>query len=150
MAPNMFKLAVLTLVLATCFGLSGCTDKPTGPTDQEPPPDGGGTDTLVSFSRQVAPLFAGYGCAGCHGDPGNSGYSVLAYASVFGPGNEARALGIFNVRAGKPDSSYLVWKLEGPPAWPIQGLRMPRNAGPMLASDVALIRTWIRQGASNN
>lgn len=150
MVPNMLKLAVLILVLGAGLALSGCTDKPTAPMEEEPPPDGGGSDTLVSFSRQVAPLFSEYGCTGCHGDPGNSGYSVLAYASVFGPGNEARALRLLNVRAGKPDSSYLVWKLEGPAAWPIQGLRMPRGAGPMDSQDITLIRTWIRQGASNN
>jgi hypothetical protein len=146
----MLKLAVLTLVLAACLGVSGCTDKPTAPMEEEPPPNGGGSDTLVSFSLEVAPLFSEYRCTGCHGDPGNSGYSVLGYAAVFGPGNEARALGLLNVRAGKPDSSYLVWKLEAAPAWPIRGLRMPRGAGPMDSPDIALIRTWIRQGASNN
>jgi hypothetical protein len=139
-------LSSFALVLVVLLGLPSCTEKPQ---TLSPPPDGG--DTPVSFAVDVRPLFNQYGCASanCHGaSPGQSNYSVLTYLSVRTPGVQAGGRGTFPVLAGKPDSSYMVWKLEGRQG--IQGVRMPFNQPPMAAADIATIRTWIEQGALDN
>ncbi|MBI4519641.1 MAG: hypothetical protein HY701_02295 [Gemmatimonadetes bacterium] len=52
------------------------------------------------------------------------------------------------VNPGKPDSSYLVWKIEGHPA--IQGGRMPLGLAPLSAEQIAAVRGWIQDGAAQN
>lgn len=137
-----------TLLLLLSLLLSACTEKPEAPIEP-PPPDGDGG---VSFAGDIQPLFARYGCSGCHGSPGNSGYSVLTHASVFGPGFEAVSRGMLEVVAARPDTSYLIWKVEGtgPDGYPISGERMPRGGGPVAPADVDLLRTWIAEGALDN
>lgn len=54
------------------------------------------------------------------------------------------------VAPGKPDSSYLVWKIENNPN--IEGQRMPRGTGAAALSTtrINVIRTWITDGALDN
>jgi hypothetical protein len=144
----MLRLQLEIGLLVVLLGFSSCTEKP--PLGALPP---NGSDTLVSFASDVRPLLTQHGCAtsSCHGtNPGQSNYSVLTYASFIRPGDEANRLGMFPVREGKPDSSYVVWKLEGPGVWPIIGTQMPQLRPPMGPADIALIRAWIRQGAQDN
>lgn len=126
--------------------LLACTEKPDSTLEPPPPADG------VSFAADIQPLFARYGCTGCHGSPGNSDYSVLTHESVFGPGLEARSRGMREVVPAQPDTSYLIWKLEGagPNGEPIIGQRMPRGGAPMATADIELLRTWINEGARDN
>lgn len=135
-----------TCLLLFPFLFSACTEKPDGPSEPPPPADG------VSFAADIQPLFALHGCTGCHGSPGNSGFSVLTHASVFGPGFQAVSRGMLEVVAARPDTSYLLWKLEGagPDGEPISGERMPRGGGPLGAAELDLIRTWIAEGALDN
>lgn len=57
---------------------------------------------------------------------------------------------LFLVAPGQPDSSYLVWKIEGNAN--IEGQRMPRGTGasPLSTTNINVIRTWISDGALNN
>ena len=120
--------------------LAACTEKPGA---IEPPPPAAG----VSFAADVQPLLAR--CTGCHGTPGNSGYSVLTHQSVFGPGFQAVSRGMLEVVAARPDTSYLLWKLEGagPNGEPISGERMPRGGSRLTPAEIETIRTWIAEGA---
>ena len=52
------------------------------------------------------------------------------------------------VLPGNPDSSYVVWKIEGDLR--ISGLRMPRGRPALSQSDIDAIRTWITDGAEDN
>jgi hypothetical protein len=56
--------------------------------------------------------------------------------------------GLVRVKPGKPDSSYLVWKIEGRPE--IVGGRMPLFLAPLSAEEIAAIRGWIRDGAEDD
>jgi hypothetical protein len=57
------------------------------------------------------------------------------------------AAGVFRVDPGKPDDSFLVIKVQGPPP-PGEGSQMPL-AGPLLSADqIQLIRNWILEGAN--
>jgi len=55
---------------------------------------------------------------------------------------------LLRVNPGNPDSSYIVWKIEGRSG--IQGDRMPLDLQPLSAEQIAAIRGWISDGALNN
>jgi hypothetical protein len=55
---------------------------------------------------------------------------------------------LMRVRPGEPDSSYIVWKIEGRTT--ISGGRMPLGLQPLSPDVIAAIRTWIQNGAPNN
>ena len=58
---------------------------------------------------------------------------------------------ILRVYPGKPDSSYLIWKLEGHPD--MKGRLMPVCASEELCLDsrvIEVVREWIKAGAPNN
>ncbi len=55
---------------------------------------------------------------------------------------------LLRVNAGKPDSSYVVWKIEGRSA--ILGGRMPLGLTPLSSEQIAAIRGWIERGALDN
>ena len=56
--------------------------------------------------------------------------------------------GLFLVNPTNPDSSYLVWKLEGNPG--ISGQRMPRGGAALSTSQIDVVRQWITDGALDN
>jgi len=108
----------------------------------------------VSFSADVQPIFtASCALAGCHGGPSpEEGLDLRAGRSYARLVNvDSRECGQFKrVRPGRPDASYLVFKLAGPPQACFSGDRMPDDAPPLAASVQDLIRTWIAEGAPNN
>jgi hypothetical protein len=133
--------------LALCaLGLiaSGCTEKPGGPLSPDREPD------RVSYAGDIVPLLNR--CLTCHGNPGNSNFSVRSYESLFIPGIQASSRGLLPVKAGDPDSSYMVWKLagRGPQGEPIQGTRMPQSGAPLTPGEQEILRTWIAEGALDN
>ena len=140
---------VLTLV-ATAGVLvlvSSCSDM--GSQAQPAPPQTGGGGA-VSFSTQMQPIFT-TNCTnrGCH--PGNGApFSLLAsvsYANLVNVTATVPCPGVTipRVKPFSPDSSALVRRLAG-----TCGLQMPLGFSPLSASDQALIRDWITQGALNN
>jgi hypothetical protein len=120
--------------------VAGCSDSGTGPetsTASPSPAQGGGT---VSFAGGVLPIFNRYGCTGCHG--GSGGLTVGTVAQLLAGGVHGPA-----VIAGDANNSTLVKKLSATPPF---GVRMPQG-GPFLPdTTVAVIRTWINEGARNN
>ncbi|NIX01217.1 MAG: hypothetical protein GWN13_23845, partial [Phycisphaerae bacterium] len=52
------------------------------------------------------------------------------------------------VEPGQPDSSYIVWKIEGRQG--IQGQRMPLGGSPLSQEKINMMRDWILNGAPNN
>jgi hypothetical protein len=105
----------------------------------------------VRFRAEIAPMLERNGCteAGCHGGIiASSNYVADTHEGLMMPGEEARAMGLCAVKPGMPDSSYIVWKVEGRPE--IQGARMPKGQPPLSAQDLALLRQWVAEGARNN
>ena len=91
----------------------------------------------VSYASQVAPLFADQ-CASCHGDETQeAGLALHTYEAVM-KGSEYGTV----IEAGNPDGSLLLDM--------IAAGEMPQEADAMDAEEVALIRSWIAAGASNN
>ena len=90
-------------------------------------------------------------CTQCHtGSAAPEGMALdagVARQNIVGvPSNQIP--GLLRVNPGKPDSSYIVWKIEGRDG--IGGLRMPRNLPPLSADQIAAIRQWIENGAEDN
>lgn len=102
----------------------------------ETPPQPAGE---VSFVRDVAPILA-KNCLACHGAQEPKGdyqlhtFELLSRAG----GSEAAA-----VTAGAPDESELLRLIESTESEE----RMPKDADPLPAEQIALVRRWIEQGA---
>jgi len=91
----------------------------------------------VSYASQVAPLFA-EACVSCHGaqDP-EAGLQLHTYEGVM-KGSEYGTV----VEAGDPDASLLIEM--------ISAGEMPQDADALSAEQVAMVRSWIADGAANN
>ncbi len=88
------------------------------------------------FSRQIAPLLERR-CLGCHGAKVQKGGLSLATAAEAREGGDSGPA----VVPGKPNESLLLRLVSGPKP------KMPRNARPLNAAQVALLRAWIKEGA---
>jgi len=109
---------------------------------------------IVTFSQIQQNIF-NQKCAvpGCHIGPSNQlpGSMDLREGNAYGnivnmPSEEIPSL--LRVNPGQPDSSYIVWKVEGRPG--IQGQRMPRGGPPLSQDEINAIRNWIQAGAPFN
>ncbi len=97
--------------------------------------DIGAEESAVDFGKQIAPILQQH-CVRCH-SPGNEKGDVSLATLEDLKENEY-------VIAADPDSSYLIELVTSqdgePPA-------MPKEAQPLPADEVTLLRQWIRQGA---
>lgn len=114
-----------------------------------PPSRARGGAATVSYSEQIAPLFERAGClsATCHAGPLlSSEFDLDSWESSFGPGIQARQLRICDIAPGSPETSYLFEKITNPRF----GERMPSGRSPLSAAEIALVETWIREGARDD
>jgi hypothetical protein len=133
-------------------GYAGAQDVNGEVAEDEPCPPSSlrGGNTTVSYRNEIQPLFDNAGCktATCHGGAiPASGYSLSSWERVFGPGIEARALGLCDVVPGSPERSFLFEKIGPSPRF---GVRMPDRLPPLSDEEVALVETWIREGAQDD
>jgi mono/diheme cytochrome c family protein len=91
----------------------------------------------VSFARQVLPIFQA-SCSDCHGaETKEVELSLITYADVM-KGSEYGTV----IEAGDPSGSLLLDM--------VSAGEMPQDAPALGAEEIALIRSWIQQGAQNN
>ncbi len=97
----------------------------------------------ISYTGDVRPILQEH-CLGCHQPAKTEGGLDLTTVAGMLRGGESEEPAIV---PGKADESPLVWQIEPsdgqPPA-------MPKDADPLSATDVALIRQWIDQGAEDD
>ena len=103
--------------------------------------------------EQVQGVFEKYGCAGCHPGsvPALDLTEELSYGQLVGVPAVLDPT-LYRVVAGDPGRSFLYLKLGGAPPVadiPAIGIRMPPDAPPIDPADLALVETWIRQGAKD-
>lgn len=141
--------AVAAILAAVLGAVWGCAGDGTGLDEFGNPLDPGTVrlePTLGSIQRNVfTPV-----CTPCHtGAAAPQGLRLDAGVArsylVDVPSTELP--GLFRVRTGEPDASYLVWKVEGRSG--IVGGRMPLGSPPLSTEQVTAIREWIRSGASD-
>jgi mono/diheme cytochrome c family protein len=98
-------------------------------------------DSLISYGRQVQPLFD-RGCAygGCHGPDtyADHGYSLDSYQ------NATNRPGI--IIPYDPDGSILIQRIQGKGP----GARMPLYRDTLTANQIRGLRKWVSEGARNN
>ncbi|HWC89781.1 MAG TPA: c-type cytochrome domain-containing protein [Pirellulales bacterium] len=93
----------------------------------------------VSFSKQIAPILL-KNCAGCHGTTEPKGeYQLHTFALATKPGES----GDSPITPGKLDASYLYKLVSSKDT----DERMPKDADPLPAAQIALVKLWIEQGA---
>jgi hypothetical protein len=92
--------------------------------------------------------------SGCHVGgsnqlPGSMNLSTKdsTYADIVNIFSQERPT-LLRVKPGDPDSSYVIWKIEGRSG--IFGGRMPLVGDTLMQNEVDLIKTWIQEGAPNN
>lgn len=91
----------------------------------------------VSFSRQIAPIFQ-QKCGECHGtETKEAGLDLSTYEAAM-RGSEYGTV----IEAGDADGSLLVEM--------VAAGEMPQDADPLPPEEIALIRSWIEAGATNN
>lgn len=124
---------VLVLLLAGCpLDISPESGSiPSGP----PPGPGGGT---ISYQSDLQPLFDDT-CVVCHGSAG--GLDLSSRDALLLGGNSGAL-----VLPGDPDNSILVLRVEGSTL----GDQMPLGLPELTTFEIALIRTWILEGALDN
>ena len=92
-------------------------------------------DTI--FRERVAPIFERH-CVGCHeGSKPKGGLSLVTAKQAFQGGDSGPAF-----VAGRPDESLLLDYISGDEP------EMPKNAKPLSADEVAVIRQWIESGSA--
>jgi mono/diheme cytochrome c family protein len=93
----------------------------------------------VSFQREVLPILRA-NCHGCHRpDKVSGGLDMTAFANLLGTGES----GAPAIVPGSPDESYVVELIT-----PRGGeAAMPQGKRPLAATQIALIRRWIEEGA---
>lgn len=130
-----YKLIGALLLVGVCLGPSPVIAQELSALDMD------------ELERRVATTFE-QSCArsACHAAPNPQQGMNLSreqfYASIVGvPSRERPELN--RVHPGKPDSSYLVMKVEGHPD--ILGTRMPFTGERLSEEEVRTIRTWIRR-----
>ena len=93
----------------------------------------------ISFSKQVAPILV-KSCQGCHGQSEPKGsYQLYTYELMLKSGDT----GSDPIKPGKPDDSELFRLI----AHDDKEQRMPKEAEPLPAEQIALIKKWIEEGA---
>lgn len=99
-------------------------------------------DKPVSFYKDVRPILQA-NCTGCHQPAKAKGdYVMTDHARLLAGGEEGGA-----IVPGKPDESHLL-KLSAPNA---EGkVEMPPKGDPLHASQLEIIRRWIREGAKDD
>ncbi len=114
-----------------------------------PPSRASGGETTISYTEDIVPLFAASGCTNstCHAGPLlSSEYDMGTWATTFGPGTQARQLRLCEVAPGSPEQSYLFEKITNPRF----GSRMPNTLPPLSPAEIAVVETWIREGATDD
>lgn len=133
MRTSLLSAASSALALLSLFALPA--------QGQESPPETAANEP-VSFFRQVRPILQEH-CQGCHQPAKRGGDYVLTdFASLMKAGESGEAA----IVAHNPDASHLLAQVV-----PTDGAAlMPKNAPPLSAEQIDVLRNWIAQGAQDD
>lgn len=97
------------------------------------------TPAPVSFSKDIAPILL-KNCQACHGqNDAKGGFQLFNYTTLLKPGDSSSA----SITPGKPDDSEVFRLISSQD----KDERMPKEADPLPADKIALVKKWIEEGA---
>ena len=150
-------LAAIFMMSVMSLGIPGCGDSPTAPDEHdhdeeeheheetERPPG-----ALMATFSSIQSLVFNPSCVSHHGlDDASAGLNLAeghAYKNLVNVRSKQVMLDL--VRPGDAENSYLVHKLEGREG--IVGKQMPLGSSPLSATDIAVIKEWINNGAEEH
>ncbi len=107
--------------------------------DESPKMNAPSGKEIVSFAREIAPILIA-NCNGCHYNATrvSGGLQFNLFSQIVKGGDSGPI-----VVPGKPDESLIIRKLKG-----TEGARMPMGRPPLPDSQIQLVETWIKEGAS--
>jgi hypothetical protein len=140
--PEKARLHLLLLLLSVAFAIGACGIMGSGGIEPRPnmtpaPTTTPGGPATISFREDISPLLR-RGCAMCHG--GQVGLYVDSYDTLMAGSSRGKV-----IVPGDPEESVLLQRLRGE----VQP-RMPLNRPSMSEEEIAVIETWILEGAPNN
>jgi mono/diheme cytochrome c family protein len=143
-AIGLTLIAVLSLLAIPACSSGAKTSNTTSSTSS--------TASGVSFARDIQSIFNN-NCVVCHQGAGQAGLTLepnLSYGKLVGvPSTESASE--LRVKAGAPDQSYLIAKLQGTQSQAGgSGAQMPFNGTPLSSAQIGLVQQWISDGAPNN
>jgi len=99
-------------------------------------------EETITYNADIKPVISSKGCSGCHGFAGT-------YENLMAAVSSKTVNGVPIVNPAKPDSSVIIWRIEGklPSGETIS--RMPPG-GSLPEETITLFRTWIEQGANED
>jgi mono/diheme cytochrome c family protein len=93
----------------------------------------------VSFTKEIAPVLV-QKCQACHGAADPKGdYQLTSFELLLKPGASSSA----SITPGNPDDSELLRLISSAD----KDERMPKDADPLVADQIALVKRWIAEGA---
>ena len=129
-AVRRLALAAAVMLLTPAFAGAGDAKK-----DKVP--------DKVSYYKDVRPILMIH-CQGCHQPAKAEGSFIMSsHAELFKKGDHEEP----GIVAGKPEASYVVTMITPQKGKPPE---MPRGKDPLTEREVALIKLWITQGATND
>ena len=142
----------IALVLTSIVATVGCSSGSQTIAPTTAPTTSTTTSSGVSYSNNIQPLF-NTNCVVCHQGAGQGGLTLepnKSYSNLVGVQSTETSTEL-RVKAGAPDQSYLLAKLNGTQVQAGgSGAQMPYGAAPLPQAQISLIQQWISQGALNN
>ncbi|WP_425619428.1 WD40 repeat domain-containing protein [Anatilimnocola sp. NA78] len=99
--------------------------------------------TEVSYFKQVLPILRAKNCTGCHQPAKRGGDYVMTDFAALLKGGETGEAAVVPGDAAKSQLLAQITPKDGKAA-------MPKDAPPLTDAEVALVKTWIEQGAKND
>lgn len=149
---KIFKLVFWILLLA--IGLQACGSSASDSSSEEET-ESTDEELTASFTSIQDNIFTpSCALAGCHSSASAQvGMSLAegeAYDNIVGV-ESTEAAGLNRIEAFDPDNSYLIHKLEGTQeSVGGSGARMPKNSSALTDEQIAILREWITNGATEN
>ena len=100
-------------------------------------------EEYVTYNADIEPIISS-NCSNCHIW---SGTWEGSYENIIEAKSSKTVAGIPIVYPSKPDSSVIIWRIEGKLPSGESIVRMPKFSGSLPEETIELFRTWIEQGA---
>ncbi len=97
-------------------------------------------EDTATYIDDIKPVLQEKGCIGCHS-------YMNTYSDFISQVSSSTQAGIPIVNIASPDSSVILWRLKGEKPDGASIIRMPQGGDALPAATIALIKTWIEQGA---